>query len=232
MVGRFTRVTLATAVAVGGLVAGVEAPAAQAKTVKACVKKKTGEMRILTKKKCKKGWKKVSWNQKGKTGPQGNQGAQGPNLMVKDGAGNTMGRFLGVFPMGLPLIFVEIDGGGYTFMPNGLLYPLGSGSPQFKTNACTGTGYVPADSELSKQLYVGSAGGPTRLVWRRTDPSLGAALAWKFTTATENVVATQMYELDNDGTCDPVSGGAYSGTLVAMESVPAPADVPGPLTIG
>lgn len=102
---------------------------------------------------------------------------------------------------------MEIDGGGYTFMPNGLLYPLGSGSPQFKTNACTGTGYVPADSELSKQLYVGSAGGPTRLVWRRTDPS-GAALAWKFTTATENVVATQMYELDNDGTCDPVSGGA------------------------
>ena len=50
----------AIAIGTGALLGGAAVPA-QAKTVKACVKKKSGEVRILTgKKTCKKGWKKVS----------------------------------------------------------------------------------------------------------------------------------------------------------------------------
>jgi len=231
MFGKLVRTTVAAAVVAGGLVAGVQVPAAQAKTVKVCVKKKSGEMRLLTKKKCKKGWKKVTWNQKGDTGPQGNQGADGPNLKVKDGNGATLGTFLGVFPQGFPLVFVQIDGGAYTYTPNGLLYPAGSGSPDFKNNTCSGTAYLTASSPLSAQLLTGSAGGPGRLVYRQTTPNLGAALAWQFTTTTENAVAVQLYELNSAGAC-VADGGPFNGILVALSPVTAPQDVPGPLTIG
>ncbi|MBK6764125.1 MAG: hypothetical protein IPG68_13000 [Micrococcales bacterium] len=49
MFGRLVRITVATAIVAGGMVAGVQVPAAQAKTVKVGVKKKSGEMRLLTK---------------------------------------------------------------------------------------------------------------------------------------------------------------------------------------
>lgn len=57
--------TLAIVAAAG--VAGASlmaAPAAQAQTVKACVKKSNGSVKIINKKfkKCKKGWVKTSWN--------------------------------------------------------------------------------------------------------------------------------------------------------------------------
>lgn len=224
---------LAAALGVSLMMAGSVAVPAQAKTVNACVKKSTGELRMLTgkKKKCKKGWKKVSWNQKGDTGPQGNPGAQGPNLMVKDGNGQVLGRFLGTFPMGPLLVFVEINGGSYTYMPNGLLYPLGIQSPNFKDNACAGPAYVTSSSPTSTSLITGSAGGPSRIVYRRTNPTFGAPLAWQFSTTTENAVAVQLYERDSSGACTP-DGAPYNGQLVKLESVPAPQDVPGPLTIG
>ncbi|MBK6764126.1 MAG: hypothetical protein IPG68_13005 [Micrococcales bacterium] len=173
----------------------------------------------------------MSWNEQGATGPQGNQGAQGPNLKVKDGTGATLGTFLGILPQGYPLLFVQIDGGAYTYTPSGLLYPLGIGSPKFKDNACTGAAYMDANSPLTAQLLTGSAGGPTRMVYRRTSPTLGPALAWQFTTTTENAVAVQLYELNSAGAC-VADGGPYNGTLVALSPVAAPPDVPGPLTIG
>ncbi len=162
----------AVAVGAGALLGGVASPV-QAKTVKACVKKKTGEVRILTgKKKCKKGWKKTSWNQKGKTGPQGNQGPQGPNLVVKDGTGKVLGKFLGVLPEGLTLFSVEIDGGSYLYLPNGLIYPgFSSTSPSFKTNACSGTGYVESSSPLSTQFLTGSAGAHQARLPHRLGPA-------------------------------------------------------------
>jgi hypothetical protein len=197
------------------------------------VKKKTGEVRIVTKKKkCKKGWKKVAWNQMGKTGPQGNQGAQGPNLMVKDGTGKVMGRFVGILPEGLNFISVEIDGGSYLYQPNGILYPGFSGSsPRFKTDTCQGPGFIESGSALDTQLLTGAAGGPTRLVYRPTSPVLGAPSAWALTTTTENAVNQGLWRLNNTGAC-VVDVANYNGTLIALESVTAPQDVPGPLTIG
>jgi hypothetical protein len=38
-----------------------------------------------------------------------------------------------------------------------------------------------------------------------------------------------MYVLNSSGVC--TADGNYNGTLVALQSVAAPADVPGPLTI-
>ncbi len=129
-----------------------------------------------------------------------------------------------------------MDGGSYAFTPSGVLYPLGSSSPTFKNNTCTGTAYADSDSALSTQLLTGSAGGPSRLVYRPTSPSLGAAFAWQLTTTTENVVNLPLWELDDTGTCvaDTTYPGPayYTGTLVALQSVAAPPDVPGPLTIG
>ncbi|TXH32369.1 MAG: hypothetical protein E6Q91_01405 [Actinobacteria bacterium] len=222
----------AIAVGTGALLGGVASPV-QAKTVKACVKKKTGDVRILTgKKKCKKGWKKVSWNQKGKTGPQGKQGAQGPNLVVKDGTGKVLGKFLGVLPEGLSLISVEIDGGSYLYLPSGIIYPgFSSSSPSYKTNTCTGTGYVESSSPLSTQFLTGAAGGPSRLVYRPSTPVLGPPSAWKLTSTSENVVNQPLWERDSSGAC-VVNLPNYTGALVALESIAAPQDVPGPLTIG
>ena len=225
------RIALAGALGASMLVAGGVAAPAQAKTVKACVKKSTGELRILSgkKKKCKKGWKKVTWNQKGDPGPQGNPGAQGPNLVVKDGTGKVLGRYLGLYPAGFALMFVEIEGGAYTYAPTGVVYPVGGGSPAFKTNACNGTAYLRSSTPETTQLMTGSAGGPTRIVYRRTNPSMGPTFSWALTATTETVNQI-MYTLDSSGVC--VADGNHNGTLVALQSVTPPPDVPGPLTIG
>lgn len=227
MFSRVARVGLAGALGAGLLAAGGAAPA-QAKTVKVCVKKSSGEMRLLTKKKCKKGWKKVTWNQKGSTGPQGDQGAQGPNLTVKDGTGKVLGRFVGLFPAGIPLMFVEINGGIFLYGPNGQIFPAFSSSPYFKTNTCDGTAYLESLSPQTTQLITQSAGGPGRIMHRVTNPAPGAIKAWSLTATTETV-NQMMYKLNDTGAC--VVDVNFNGTLVALQPVTPPADVPGPLTI-
>ncbi len=86
--------------AVGGLAAAsmAVAPAAQAKTVKACVKKSDGSVKFINKKnkKCKKGWKLKTWNSAGPQGPAGPGGPAGPNWTVKDKNGVTLGTFSGL----------------------------------------------------------------------------------------------------------------------------------------
>ena len=69
-------VTIASVAALTAAGMSVAQPATAAKKYTACVKKSTGEMRLLLgkKKKCKKGWKKTSWT---KAGPRGGKGAHG-----------------------------------------------------------------------------------------------------------------------------------------------------------
>ena len=229
------RIALAGALGASMLVAGGVGVPAQAKTVKACVKKSTGELRILSgkKKKCKKGWKKVSWNQTGATGPTGPvgpTGAQGPSQLVKDGTGKPLGKFLGIYPAGLPIISVLIDGGAYLYYPDGKVLPLGGASPSFKTNTCNGTPYVESTSAQTTAFLVGSVGGPTRVVYRPSSPTLGPTSAWAFTATTENAVNVQTYALNNAGVCT-AEVGLFTGTLITLQQVTAPPDVPGPLTI-
>ncbi len=231
--GRMTHVAVAAFVTTGLLTTGMGVPAAHAGTITACVKKKTGEVRIG--KKCKKGWKKVTWNQQGAVGPQGATGPigpQGPATVVKDSTGKTLGRYLGVLPTGFSVLMVLVGDGIYVYLPDGRLLGIGSSSPSFKTADCSGTAYMRASSESQAALATGSAGGPSRVVYRVTKPALGPASAWKYTT-TKEVVNQVTYSRNEEGTCAAQDGGSpYNGILVALEATPAPADVPGPLTVG
>lgn len=205
----------------------------QAKTINACVKKKTGEVRIA--KKCKKGWKKVTWNQKGDKGPQGQQGsagAQGPATMVKTGTGQVLGRYLGLYPGGISIMFVLVNGGLYPYMATGQVLPFGSTSPSFKSADCTTDAFMEVSSPATASVMTGSAGGPSRIVWRRSSPTLGPPRAWEFSNTTQTINQPR-YSLNDAGVCAAKDGGAaYNGLTVPLVPTTAPQDVPGPLTIG
>lgn len=75
-----TRPKLTALIAAGALVllALAYAPQAQATTIYACIKKKGGGARIVTRtSRCKKGEFKVAWDTQGPQGPQGPRGPQG-----------------------------------------------------------------------------------------------------------------------------------------------------------
>ncbi len=211
-------------------------------TVTACVNKHSGAAKIMVgtkaKKKCPKGTTKVSWNTagpKGATGAPGAggaaglPGAPGPVLNVKDAAGNVIGQYVGVINEGVNLYFVLRDGGVFTYLESGQLYPIGS-SPNFKTNTCTGTAYLEASGSTA-QLLLDSVGGTSRVVYRPSTPVLGPVQAWKLAGPAETLAAVQMYGLNNMGAC-VLDGGPYSGSVVTLASVAAPPDGTGILTIG
>ncbi len=211
---------IVAAVALGGVASPVSP--ATAKTIKVCVKKKTGEMRMATK--CKKGWKKVSWNSVGPIGPAG---PSGPQLKVVDKSGTVLGDFWGMnYSALMPYIMVGFQGGTYMYLGDGRLIPNGS-SPRFIDGTCLGAAYVPIPaSDLS--LYLSTVGGPGRLVYRATTPVWQAPKAYKL-TSTLLAHSGATWEWNASGTC--VAAAPYTGTLVALEQVPAPADGVGPLTV-
>jgi hypothetical protein len=69
-------VALFFAVAAGGAYA--IAATGVGKTITACANKRTGALFLHPRGRCKRGFKKVSWNQQGRQGAQGRPGAQGP----------------------------------------------------------------------------------------------------------------------------------------------------------
>ena len=225
LLGVMTSCALGSGLLVGGTTT------AQAVTVTACVKKKTGTVRIVTAaKKCKKGWKKVSWDQTGATGPQGPQGATGPELMVKSGDGAVLGRFLGVYPAGISIFFVQINGGIFLYGANGQVLPLVSQSADYKNSSCTGTPVVQANDPIYRDIFTKSAGGPTRITYRQSTPAVGAIRAWEYTPTVETV-NQQLYKWSPSNTC-VADGAVYNGQVVQLREVAPPQDVPGPLTIG
>jgi hypothetical protein len=73
---------MAVLAATGALLLAVfaAAPQAEASTLYACVKSKSGTARVFTKKpKCKKGESKISWNTAGPAGKNGSNGTNGTN---------------------------------------------------------------------------------------------------------------------------------------------------------
>src|SRR3954447_9928365 len=72
--GRFLLAFLAAALICSSIALGGSATTAS-KTIKACVNKKTGVVRVSSK--CKKGEKKVVWNVRGNAGAKGASGAPG-----------------------------------------------------------------------------------------------------------------------------------------------------------
>jgi len=122
--------------------------------ITACVKTKTGAVKILSavqaKKKCAKGSKKVTWNlagpagangkngANGATGPAGATGANGTNganggaLQVSDASGR-LGALAGTYNTSVFSAYnvLASDGGIYTYLGSGQVMPTGlmSGGP-------------------------------------------------------------------------------------------------------
>jgi hypothetical protein len=172
------------------------------------------------------------------------QGKVDPNLLatidedaqlkVLNGDGSVLGTLAGVLPSGIPIFEVIIDGGIYTYLPSGQLYPFTGPSPSYKNNACSGTVYVEADDQAEADLLFGNlAGGPSRITFRTTaGGTLGPISAWQFTKTSESVVGQNLWERDDTGACVPTSSSPFTGVLVALDPVTAPPDGTGPLTIG
>jgi hypothetical protein len=207
------------------------APGAQgASTVKACVKKKTGT--VLFVKKCKKGWKRVIWSRQGdpgaigpqgQQGPQGDKGADATPLQVRSSDGTLLGRYAGVLFGGLFYTYVLRDGGIYLYGPDGKVVP--TLTPVFKSATCQSPAYIQAGSQAA--LYTGSAGGPTRLVYRPSTPP-GPSRAFELTSQSE-AVNQVLYVLNGAGVC--TATGVLNTTLVQLQEVAAPPDATPPLKV-
>jgi hypothetical protein len=213
-------------------------PASAAKTYKACVKKSTGETRMLVgkAKKCKKGWKKVTWGKKAPTGDAGIPGAQGPggqpsyfgNLL--DGNGAVIGKAAGLFSPApqLTIFQVLIDGGLYSYLGNGWLLPLAS--PLYLDAACAGEPFQVADDVED----LAALNGPLLRVVYRTQSAagFGPSRVFKPTGAPASTLSgVPIYEFDSAGACvldDP----SFLGYRVNMTEISPLPDRQGPLRIG
>ncbi len=231
---------VAAVAVIGALVLGLAlagsmaaAPDAQAAKLTACVKKKTGAMRLVSgkkaKKKCPRGWRKVTWQKdKGQSG-----------LQVVSADGKVVGKLVGTAGDGVTLNALNVlrNGGIYTYLGGGQLSPITSMAalPSFKTADCSGQAYLGLSGSLppaALDFYKGILGGTFRMVFRTFSPlGLGPASAWKFQGVVEDVtVGIQLYQLQTDGTCAP-GDPSFTGTLFQFDSEPAPPDFKGPLRI-
>jgi hypothetical protein len=219
----------------------VPASTAGAATITACVKKKTGDVRIrrgaAAHRKCPKGWSRVRWNTAGPAGAQGipgtngTNGLPGPIINVKDASGAIVGQFLGIFPEEGLIYSVLRDGGSFFYLGSGQLFS--TGSPDWKTSDCTGTAYLKVSSSFDTPTFVKLIGGLFRTVFRtQSGTTLGASSAWKGGGASESVVTTQMYRRNSTTGACQTDGGLYTGDLATLADVTAPPDFTGPLTIG
>lgn len=264
MIGTHKALTLAATAAVALSVTAVAASGAQAATTRTktsataattitiCVKTKTGTVKVLSakqaKKKCAKGYKKLTWNAQGPAGKNGTNGTgtngtngtnglNGGSLKVHDSAGNLIGAFAGQgqAPNALFTTYTVLgaDGGLYNYLPSGQLMP--NFVPlMFRDSACTGPAYISADASISPVLLT-MAGSALRVVVRSINEqslTFGPARAWKITTDWSVVPGNPptYYQLTELGcaAAQPRPGDA----LFALRDVPAPPDGVGLLTIG
>lgn len=210
--------------------AGPVSPASAAKTYTVCVKKSTGEMRMLLgkkKTKCKKGWKKQTWT---KAGPKGSAGGTGPanslgNLV--DATGAAVGQVLQVIPSReFPVFVVRIDGAVYAYASGGQLMETFA-EVRYDNSACSGTLFYVAGSELVKDALLADAS--SRIVIRAMSPDWGPASAYRFSGTATDIVNLPTWEKAPDGSC--VATGNATGARLDLTQVPAPPDRPGPLRV-
>ena len=208
---------------------------AGAATLTACVNKKTGEMKMRfgkkAKKKCPKGYKKVSWN----------DSSTGKLPSVYGADGSRVGEFLGSTFIGAPYPFYAVlrNGGQYIYLAgSGEMIPLGS--PSFTNASCTGTAYLeqsgatPSPTETTR--FIKALGGTNRIIFRTQSATgdYGTPLAWTGDGTAVPAVAVSLYELNEEtGACQAAAGGPFTGTLFGLRSVtvPTPYDFQGPLSL-
>jgi hypothetical protein len=217
---------LAAGVAGGLVAAGLAfAPAAQAKTVTACVKKSNGSVKFINKKnkKCKKGWVKTSWNSEGPLGPQGPVGPEGPNWTVKDKSGQTLGVFRGFYYGGglLPYFWVTVDDGGlFIYGADGTLQN-DNVALYFVNNGCTDAAVFGATNP-TLEPYLKSAGGPGRAVFQVTNaPTASAWRVAESTTTTVPVAANSLFQKNpTTGAC--AAAAHPGGFIIPLTAAQAP----------
>lgn len=203
-------------------------PAMAAKKYTACVKKSSGEMRVLLgkSKKCQKGWKKQTWKKAGPKGPAGSTGASNSFGTVVDANSNVVGLLMGFYPIAVGFLDVRIDGGIYSFTPGGRLVPLDT-DIDYDNPACSGAPFKGADSEFVRDVYLQDPS--LRIVYRTTVPTLGPASAYKMEGSVTSVVALSLWHRDASGAC--VANGSLTGYRLPLTEVTAPPDRPGPLRV-
>lgn len=236
-------------VVLGLVLAGLlAAPSAQADTIRACVKKSSGAVKILTpkRKKCKKGWVKTAWNTRGPSGSNGvngGQGPAGPNWVVKSADGVTLGVFAGFSfepfqgganPVQAPTLAALV----YVIGPNGGIFRYYmDGTPYvdgiwFRDSSCTDAVLFNTDTSNLK-IYLRAAGSEARAVHWVTGAPI--ATAWRVpasSTAAFPVNLSTLYSKSTvTGTCS-TSGVNAPGYGVQLASAPAPVlGAPGPVQI-
>ena len=228
-----------TALVLALAVAAVAVPVekAGAATLTACVNKKTGEMKMRfgkkARKKCPKGYKKVTWN----------DSATSKLASVYAADGTLVGDFLGAGAFFAPWPLYQVgrtDGGQYLYNAgDGAMQALGS--PDFTDATCTGTGYLGVNSATPIPTavvarYVKSLQGSTRIVFRTENAlgDLGVPRVWTGSGQSQAVgAAITTYDLNSEtGACE-VDDPAFTGSLLGLQTVatPTPYDFEGPLEI-
>lgn len=226
---------LILALAVAAMAVPVEK--AGAATLTACVNKKTGEMKMRfgkkAKKKCPKGYRKVTWN----------DSATSKLASVYAADGTRIGTFLGAGSIFAPWPLYQVkrtDGGQYLYSAgDGTMQSLGS--PQFTDISCTGTGYLGLDSATPIPAavvarYVKNLQGSTRIVFRTENAlgDLGVPRVWTGSGQSQAVGAPiPTYDLNfQTGACE-VDDPTFTGSLLGLAAVttPTPYDFVGPLEV-
>jgi hypothetical protein len=206
-------------------------PATAAKKYTACVKKSTGEVRLLVggTTKCKKGWKKTTWKKAGPRGDKGPDGAAGTaNSLgtVVDGNGQVVGQAVGLFSFGVMLFQVRIDGGIYEYAGNGWLMPK-EPEAYYDNATCSGEPFTVTEDSFGLSVMQSDPG--LRIVYRVFLPSMQPARAWKVQGSPTSVINLNRWGLDVSGAC--VATTPFTGYRVPLAPVTAPPDHPGPLRV-
>jgi hypothetical protein len=225
----------------------VASPSATVGVVAGCVKKRTGVLRILKSptKDCRRGEKRITWNQTGAAGPIGPAGATGPTgatgqaLSVRAADGTVIGSLAGMLPLfaaAVPIFLVLRDGGVWYYLNDGSLmtsslYTGGAQTVKFTDNGCSGTPSfftgvpsIPVNLGLAMQ-------GSGRIV-TRTNAGVFAAYKIQAQVGTTIAAPTQLYARDGAGACMADVGLVNSGSLWALTAVTPPPSFSGPLTVG
>lgn len=230
---RTLSIAATTGLVSGMLIGGTVVPSqAASKTITACVKKSDGTVKVLTgkkkNKKCKKGWKKTTWN---KQGPAGPSGPAGPNWSVTDKNGQVLGDFGGLFQVGLRSAVVVLlsDGGAVRYFTDGAL-GRDNGGIYFENNGCTDAAVLGASS-ASLQEVLKSAGSTARGVWLQDDNSVVRAYKVATTTTTTvPVAANSLFRKDSTtGACAAATH--LGGFIVELTEAEKPLIAAGPINI-
>ena len=195
-----------------------------ARILRACVNKRTGEMRLVKKGKCRRGERIITWSSTGPQGPAGPTGPRGYTPIVRDGTGVVV---TDVVFVGSYAIERLVDGGIFRYWMNGQLSvtTIEDGFIRFLSADCSGPLQV---SYYEDQV----ASGYDRVTVRGPDGV--TKTTYTYTAAVTTVAAASPYSsyqtVGGSITCVPGTTGTSAEKWQALVALgPAPPDLPGPL---